>query len=321
MSSASATKRLEAEVKFVVLTASYNIPLAFHDRLSPMIKSVFTDSEIATSYHAASTKSTCILNLAIAPCLQEDLVSSLKINAFSLAVDGLNDNGLEKMNPLTVRIYDEASGKIFTRFLDMCATSESTAAAIYGRIDDKLKELLELSNPWSFCTSMGVDNTSVNIGIQNLLKTSVLQCNPSIYFSGCPCHILHNAGQKAAEAFACESRFDVEEFLIDLYYWFDKSTKCKNILQDYCQFCDHEYRSVIKYVSTRWLSLEVAVERTLKQYMALKLYFASEESSNSQFLWLSQQFNNPLTEVFLLFFQSVLPVFSHANFFCKWSNL
>ena len=69
MSSASATKCLEAEVKFVVLTASYNIPLAFHDRLSPMIRSVFTDSEIATSYHAASTKSTCILNLAIAPCL------------------------------------------------------------------------------------------------------------------------------------------------------------------------------------------------------------------------------------------------------------
>ena len=141
-----------------------------------------------------------------------------------------------------------------------CATSESTAAAIYGRIDDKLKELLELPNPWSFCTSMGVDNTSVNIGIRNSLKTRVLQCNPSIYFSGCPCHILHNAGQKAAEAFACDSRFDVEEFLIDLYYWFDKSTKRKNILQDYCQFCDHEYRSVIKYVSTRWLSLEVAVE-------------------------------------------------------------
>ena len=49
----------------------------------------------------------------------------MKINAFSLAVDGLNDNGLEKMNLLTVRIYVEASGKIVTRFLDMCATSES----------------------------------------------------------------------------------------------------------------------------------------------------------------------------------------------------
>ena len=51
--------------------------------------------------------------------------------------------------------------------------------------------------------------------------------------------------------------------------------------------------------------------------MALKSYFVSEESSNSWFLRLSQQFNDPLTEVYLLFFQSVLPVFSRANLFLQ----
>ena len=36
-------------------------------------------------------------------------------------------------------------------------------------------------------------------------------------------------------------------------------------LHSYCTFCDQEYRAVVKHVSTRWLSLEIAVERSLKQ--------------------------------------------------------
>ena len=263
----NATKRLEAEVEFAVLTAYYNIPLAFHDHLSPMIQSVFNDSEIASNYHAASTKSTCILNLAVAPCLQEDLIASMKLNAFAIAVDGSNDTGLNKMNPVTVRIFDEHTGKIVTRFLDMCATSGSTAAAIFETIHDRLTQLLGISNPWDLCTSVGVDNTSVNIGVRNSIKTRVLQHNSAIYSSGCPCHILHNAGQKAAEAFNKESGFDVEEFLIDIYYWFDKSTKRKNTLQEYCKFCDHDYRSIIKHVSTRWLTLKRLLNEHLNSTM------------------------------------------------------
>ena len=54
--------------------------------------------------------------------------------------------------------------------------------------------------------------------------------------------------------------FDVEELTIDLFYWFDKSTKRKNGLRDYCKFCDQEYRAVVKHVSTQWLSLELAVQ-------------------------------------------------------------
>lgn len=52
-----------------VLTASCNIPLAYHDRLSPNIRAVFPDSKIASGYRSTSTKATCILNLAVAPVL------------------------------------------------------------------------------------------------------------------------------------------------------------------------------------------------------------------------------------------------------------
>ena len=74
-------------------------------------------------------------------------------------------------------------------------------------------------------TAVGVDNTSVNIGVRDSIKTRVLRQNPAVYFNGCPCHIIHNAAQKAGESFTGVSGFDVEEFVIDLFYWFDKSTK------------------------------------------------------------------------------------------------
>ena len=86
----------EAELKMAVLTAAYNIPLAFHDKLSPTIRACFSDSKIAQNYHSASTKATCMLNLAFAPSLIDTLLSNMISHPFSVCVDGSNDTGLEK---------------------------------------------------------------------------------------------------------------------------------------------------------------------------------------------------------------------------------
>ena len=259
----------------------------------------------------------CMLNLSVAPSLKKDLIDNMKAHPFSVSVDGSNDTGLEKMNPVTIRIYDTNSGRIITQFLDMCTSASSTAEAIYKVMDGKRSELLESTNPWSMCTSDGVDNTSVNIGIRNSLKTRILKRSNAIHFNGCPCHIIHTAAQKAGSAFALCCGFDAEEFVIDLYYWFDKSTKRKNELQSYCKFCDQEYRAIIKHVSTRWLSLELAIERSLKQYTSLRSYFLTESDPQARFCRLQKVFEDPMTEVYLLYLQSLLPVFTHANQFLQ----
>ena len=315
--SEEALKRTEAEVRMAVLTASCNIPFAFHDHLSPAIRTLFPDSKIASKYHSASTKVMCMLNLAIAPELKKDLIDNMKVHPFSVSVDGSNDTALEKMNPMAIRIYDVNRGRIVTQFLDMCTSRSATAEAIYTVMDDTLSNLLECTNPWAMCTSVGVDNTSVNIGTRNSLKTRIVQRNSAIHFNGCPCHIVHNTAQKGGMAFARCCGFDAEEFAVDLYYWFDKSTKRKNELRSYNEFCNQEYRSMIKHVSTRWLTLEVAIERSLKQYQGLKSYFLSENESQARFRRLQTVFIDPMTEVYLFFLQSLLPVFNQANRFLQ----
>ena len=59
------------------------------------------------------------------------------------------------------------------------------------------------------------------------------------------------------------------------------------------------YRSTT-YVSTRWLSLEIAVQRSLKQLPSLTSYFKSESESQARFKRLQKIFNDPMTKVYLL---------------------
>lgn len=63
--------------------------------------------------------------------------------------------------------------------------------------------------------------------------------------------------------------------LVDVFHWFDKSNKRNNTLEEFCLFMVQEYKKIIKYVSTHWLSLESAVTQCLKLYPSLKSYFLS----------------------------------------------
>ena len=44
----------------------------------------------------------------------------MKSSPFSLFTDSSNDRNLEKMSPLTAKLFDEDEHKYVTQFLDMC---------------------------------------------------------------------------------------------------------------------------------------------------------------------------------------------------------
>ena len=160
------------------------------------------------------------------------------------------------------------------RFLDMYASSVSTTDGIFTKLD---AALTKHSLDWSRCVRFSVDNTNVNVGKRNSIMTRVLERSKSVYFMGCPCHIIHNFAGCSSEAFVEAVKCDLEDMAVDVYFWFDYSSKRKNLLAEFCQFCDIKYRKIIKYMSVRWLNLEPVVLHLLKQYAALKTFFESEE--------------------------------------------
>ncbi|CAB4014767.1 ATP-dependent DNA helicase [Paramuricea clavata] len=163
--------------------------------------------------------------------------------------------------------------------------------------DFKIELVNDMKNsPFSIMIDgrLGVDNTNVNIGEHDSIKSRVLAKEPKVVVI-----------------------FDIEDHCVDLYYWFDKSTKRKEALKEYFEFCDTEYEAVVKYISVRWLCLERCLDRELKKYVALKSYFCSENEHDNRFQRLNAAFNDSMSELFLLFFQSVIAMFTNFNRFLQ----
>ena len=176
---------------------------------------------------------------------------------------------------------------------------------------DKQLENHDIS--WDYCLVIGLDNTNTNIGEHNSIKSRANEKNKSIIIAGCPCHILHNASNKASVIFSQITGFDIEDHSVDLYHWFDKSSKRKSVLKEYYEFYDTDYAEVIKFISTWWLCLEMCINRELLKFQGLRSYFLSETFSNERYKRLEKVFNDPILEVYLMFYQGVLPVFTIFN--------
>ena len=168
------------------MLVQHNIPLSLAGELTPLFSDIFPDSDIAKSYASQRIKITCIVNGAIAPSYQQALVERMTVKPFSIAIDGSSDNGLEKMNPLTVRVISDR-GVIHTELLDICMSSNSTAERIFSKMQDAFMKH-EVS--WMNFVGLSVDNISVNVGRQNSIKTRVLALSPAVYVMGRPCHIV-----------------------------------------------------------------------------------------------------------------------------------
>ena len=61
-------------------------------------------------------------------------------------------------------------------------TDKSTAHAMFSKIDAALKQN---NVPWNNCVSVGMDNTSVNVGRRNSIMTRVQAISPSVCVNGC----------------------------------------------------------------------------------------------------------------------------------------
>ena len=91
-----------------VLLAQHNVPLALADYLSPLVRDIF-DGRVASGYASAKTKTACILNSAVAPHFKKELLCIMRQQPYSICIDGSNDSGLQKMNPIIVRVFDNES--------------------------------------------------------------------------------------------------------------------------------------------------------------------------------------------------------------------
>lgn len=83
-------------------------------------------------------------------------------------------------------------------------------------------------------------------------------------------------------------------------------------LKEICKESDVEFKQILSYSRTRWLSLLPAVSRNIQLFEPLKAYFLSNESTNDIKL-LKCYFENPLSKAYLFFIQDISQIFNMAS--------
>ena len=146
----------------------------------------------------ANINTSCILNREIKPNLEAQLVKLMQTSFFILVTGGNNDQNLQKINPVTVRIFKINQQRIVTQFFDMCLSGTATA---------------DFLNYWKCCPNTkfneqlyftGIDNTSVNVGLYDFLIVKFRNKNQNCVVMCFPCHIARNTALQAVTKAFCK---------------------------------------------------------------------------------------------------------------------
>eukprot|EP00057_Strongylocentrotus_purpuratus_P010834 XP_011665308.1 PREDICTED: uncharacterized protein LOC105438778 [Strongylocentrotus purpuratus] len=263
----SATK---AEALFTGFLVEHNLPVAASDHAGPIFKKMFPDSNIATKYGSARTKTSSMIH-AMSKNTSALIAEEARNSVFSLATDGSNDGGSEQLYPVLLNYFDETKEKVVQALLSLPALTDgaSTGENIFQLLN---KELSKEKIPWSNCISFVADNASVMLGRHKGVAAFIQKEHSECYVVGCPCHMAHNTAEKASKALPIA----IDELLIDIYYYLDKSSKRQKALKSLQILCDTGVRKILKHGATRWLSLGLCIDRLLSQWQPLQLFFKEE---------------------------------------------
>ncbi|KAK3778493.1 hypothetical protein RRG08_005777 [Elysia crispata] len=136
----------------------------------------------------------------------------MKVNPFTLSTDGNNDAGSKKLFPIIIRSLDPESNLVTSDILTnpVCEGS-ATGENIFKLIE---AELTTHGIPWTNCLALGADNAPVMVGKDKGVFGFMSRQHPSIYMSGCVCHLIHIAAEKAAACLPLNSKLPCTDELL-----------------------------------------------------------------------------------------------------------
>jgi len=122
-------------------------------------------------------------------------------------------------------------------------------------------------------------------------------CDNKLIGVNCAAHICNNCICTDSECLP----IDIEVILVKIYSYFYIYTIRVENFKEICDDVDVQYHKLLGYSETRWLTLLPALEKILKLFHPLKLYFLEQEKCPTI---LKTFFNNPFAEAWLFFIHS-----------------
>eukprot|EP00794_Sanderia_malayensis_P010441 gene10441-11534_t len=133
------SKVRKTEIQVTNFLIQHNLAIATADHLGPLFEQVFPDSKIASKYSSRRTKTTAILNEALAPHCRYFIAKHCKDHPYSVSTDGSNHTGIQKTNQVSIDLSDINTSKtVSNHFYNMCLTEGEHGAKafkIFGAVE------------------------------------------------------------------------------------------------------------------------------------------------------------------------------------------
>jgi hypothetical protein len=267
-----ADKVTKAEILFILkaCTAGY----AYHSfrEVGDLFKMMFPDSAVARDVTLEPTKFSYVISDGLGPYFHNILVDDIKKSAsfFTVEVDGTSNVAVRHQLDMHIRFWSEKEGRVITAYYYSKmlghATAEIMSREILNRLETDgipIKKLLMLS----------CDGPSVNKLLHKMLNARVQQEKSSLVsFGSCAIHVMHHAFRKGINALG----WSLDEFAVDIFYWFKHSPVRKEEFAKLQQQLKTEEHHFMRYVEVRWLTFTPVLQRLLEQWEPMKEYFLKE---------------------------------------------
>ncbi|XP_052212161.1 uncharacterized protein LOC127831212 [Dreissena polymorpha] len=298
-----------AEVLFCAFIAEHNLPFAVADHFTDLVKVMFPDSEVAKKFRCKRTKATNIVTKVLAPEAEKKVTHLCRSQKFSILMDESNDRGDSNYVAILVRTYDKDVLQVNTFFLAMPICNVGNGENLFMC----LQEVFTANNiPWENVVGYSSDNAAVMIGNNNSVLSRIRGKVPNVVNIGRPCHIMSTCTQYGVKKLGVP----VDELLHDVFTHFQHSSKRRQALQEFREFTYTGTYKLVRFCSTRWLSLQTCVDRFLQQWPAIEAYFASHEDvekKGNRVARASENLRDPVVALVIRFLSFILQPLNTLN--------
>ncbi len=191
-----ANKIAQAEARLCAWAAAHNISFNQMEHLIELLPQIFDDSKIADGIRLKRTKATYITVHGLGREESEQLMTRMKKELFSIAIDEGTDVSVVKVLSVMIRILNREKQDIEECLLTLTNPAQGTAASICDSIDEFFA-----SNdlPWENCVGFGADTCNVMLGETGGVKAELNRRHGLMFAVGCVCHLLALCASGAAK--------------------------------------------------------------------------------------------------------------------------
>ena len=262
---------VRAEIIEALNSVEFNRSFQSANNDSERYKRMFPESTVAEGYSQGETKMKYNIQFGIAPYIKKKLRADCGAKPFVFLFDETTTTQVKKQYDGYVRYESSETNQIETHYCGSLFVGHCTAKDL---LDHFFHFMEDLGLDMEYLLNLGMDGPNVNKKFNKDLKKELDAKETSfIDIGSCNLHAVNNSFGKAVEMLKKEGIIDLDQFAIDLHFFFKLSAARREDYEKVSEITDICCVYMMKHIQTRWLSIEKVLVRIMQQFQNLKSYF------------------------------------------------